>query len=100
MTSIEINGKSYEVKFSFKAVAACEKLFNCSISELGEHAQKVFNYPAFLQIGIAAVTGQQITIEEIETWLDSGDFERLKLAGEIIANEIVAYFGGNKEKNA
>ena len=100
MTSIEINGKSYEVKVKFIALKHLAKELGCKFDEIAEKAQDAFNYPLILKYGINSVTGQNITTEEIETWLDSGDFERLKLAGEIIANEIVSYFGGNKEKNA
>lgn len=100
MNTITINEKEFKVNFSFKAIAQCEKTFNCSLSELSDHAQKVFNYPALLQIGINSITGQNITIEEIEMWLDGGDFERLKIVGEIIGAEIIAYFGVKTEKNA
>lgn len=99
MTTITINEKTFEVKFSFKAIKNALNQFKLNdLTELSDFATKVVNVPALLQIGINSVSGQEVEIETIDNWLDAGSFERLKEASEILNNEIVAYFKAT-EKN-
>lgn len=103
MTSIEINGKTYEVKVKFIALKHLAKELGCRFDEITEKAQDAFNYPLILKYGINTVTGQNITTDEIEAWLDGGDFTRLTAISKVIADEILTYFvtanNEAKEKN-
>ena len=95
MNKIKLNEIEYEFKYSFKAIAELLKAEKITLNELSTFGQDLTKIPVIAYYGI----GKVLSIEEIESILDMGEWKDVLAIIETFSNEVSQYFGGSESPN-
>lgn len=95
MSKIKLNGIEYEFRYSFKNLKELVTAENLDLSKIQEFGGNFTNVPKIIFYGI----GKSLTIDEIESALDSEGFDKLVSTIELFGSEVSQYFGGEKSPN-